>query len=465
MDTSSADRGPEQAPACPGCRGARFVHPRLEDGRPDYSRIVPCRCSLQALEETRVERMRAYSNLGALARLSFDNLVPEGKSADPSNQERFLRACRAAATFAADPQGWLVFTGPSNSGKTHLAAAIAGRRTSLGHRAMFVSAADLLDHLRSAFSPGSEVSYDQLFLQLKETPLLVLDDLGGQSSTPWADEKLMQLIDHRYVSRLPTVFTIAGGVSLDDLKDRWRTRLTDPSLAQVYPLEIRPWPAAGGAGALGLELLKNMTFESFDHTRINLPPEQRENLGHAYRIAVAYADAPEGWLVFQGENGCGKTHLAASIANSRRARGQPVSFIFVPDFLDHLRSTYAPDSKVTYDEMFERVKNAPLLVLDDYGEHTASAWAQEKLYQLINHRYNARLPMVVTTCCSLDEIETRVGSRLADRQISLVFAILAPDYRTDHRPASGTPPARPAPRRGRARGPDVRDGRQPRSHA
>ncbi len=438
------------------------MHPRLGNGQPDYTRLVPCRCSRQSLDDTRVTRMQSYSNLGALARLTFDNLVPEGKSGDPANQQLFLRAFRAATAFAADPEGWLVFTGPSGSGKTHMGAAIAGRRTSDGHRAMFIGAADLLDHLRSTFSPGSDITYDQLFLQLRETPLLVLDDLGSQSSTQWAEEKLMQLIDRRYVGRLPTVVTIAAGVSLDDMNEKWRTRLTDPSLTQVFPLEVRRTSMVDGSSAMHLELLKNMTFERFDYHRINLPPEQRQNLEHAYRIALGYAESPEGWLILQGENGCGKTHLAASIANRRHEHNQPVSFVFVPDFLDHLRSTYAPDSKVTYDEMFEKVKNAPLLILDDYGEHAASAWAQEKLYQLINHRYNARLPMVVTTCCSLDEIETRVGSRLADRQISLVFAILAPDYRTD-RSAPRTPlPARPTPRRPRGRGPDAQNGRQSR---
>ncbi len=470
-EASSGGRRPDEAPpaaepadenpVCPTCRGARFVHPRLENGRPDYERLVPCRCLGQSLDDTRMERMRSYSNLGALARLTFENLIPEGKSAEAANQELFLRAFRAAQAFAASPQGWLVLTGPSDSGKTHLGAAIAGRRISDGHRAMFMGTADLLDHLRSTYSPDSDVSYDQLFTQLKEVPLLVLDDLGGQSSTQWAEEKLTQLIDHRFVSRQPTVFAIASNVSLEGLKEKWRTRLTDPSLAQVFQLEKRLSSATGGSFSMSLPLLQKMTFESFDFHRINLPQEQRQNLEHAYRIAAAYAESPEGWLVLHGENGCGKTHLAAAIANRRLGRGLPVSFVFVPDFLDHLRSTYAPDSKVTYDEMFEMVKNAPLLVLDDYGEHAASAWAQEKLYQLINHRYNARLPMVVTMCCSLDDIETRVGSRLADRQISLVFAIMAPDYRTD-RSAPRTPPPYPAPRRGRGRGPDDHSRRQPR---
>ncbi len=114
------------------------------------------------------------------------------------------------------------------------------------------------------------------------------------------------------------------------------------------------------SGTMSLDLLKSMTFETFDPKRINLPPEQRHNLEQVYKIARGFAENPDGWLILQGENGCGKTLLAASIANSRLRNGHPVCFVIVPDFLDHLRSTFAPDSKVTYDELFERVKNTPL---------------------------------------------------------------------------------------------------------
>jgi DNA replication protein DnaC len=172
-----------------------------------------------------------------------------------------------------------------------------------------------------------------------------------------------------------------------------------------------------------------MTFDNFDHKRTELPLEQRQNLRQAFNLAVEFARSPEGWLIFQGVNGCGKTHLAAAIANYQLAQGKPVFFVVVPELLDHLRSTFSPDSKISYDEFFEKIKEVPLLILDDFGEQSATPWAQEKLYQLINYRYNARLPMVVTTCLSLEEIEPRISSRMVDPRISLVFNITAPDYR------------------------------------
>ena len=70
-------------------------------------------------------------------------------------------------------------------------------------------------------------------------------------------------------------------------------------------------------------------------------------------------------------------------------------------------------------------------MLDDFGEQSTTPWAQEKLYQVINYRYNARLATVITTINSLDEIEPRISSRLVDPRISMVINITAPDYRGD----------------------------------
>jgi DNA replication protein DnaC len=182
------------------------------------------------------------------------------------------------------------------------------------------------------------------------------------------------------------------------------------------------------------ELHRTMTFASFDWKRINLPPEQRENLEWVFHIALNFAKSPEGWLVLVGVTGCGKTHLAAAIANERLKADRPALFIVVPDFLDHLRFTFNPESDISYDQLFESVKTAPLLILDDFGEQSTTPWAQEKLYQIINYRYNARLATVVTTRCSLDDIDDPISSRFIDKQNSMVVNINVPDYRGDLRP-------------------------------
>jgi DNA replication protein DnaC len=414
---------------CPVCHGVRFVHPPLPSGKPDFSHVIACSCILNDKDEDRQAKLKQYSNLGALKRLTFDNLMPQGRSGYQSNQQQFHMAYDTARAFAKEPRGWLVLLGPSGCGKTHLAAAIANERIKHEQPALYKTAPDLLDDLRSTFNPDREIPYDQSFDMLRNTPLLIIDDLGIQSSTSWAKEKLDQLLNHRYSQQLPTIITASTPV--EQLDERIRSRLSDNSLCQVFVLEEKQAYSPDNTWAPGLELQKQMTFKNFDWNRVNLPLRQRESLEFVYRQALEYSKSPESWIVFQGVTGCGKTHLAAAIVNYRYQAGKPALFIVVPEFLDHLRSTFSPDSKVSYDELFESVKKTPLLVLDDFGEQETTPWAQEKLYQVINYRYNAQLPTVITTRCALDDIDSRISSRFVDRKLSMPFNIDVPDYRGD----------------------------------
>ena len=430
-DTWSGAESEEASPTddCPVCKGAGFVHPLLPSGKPDFSRVVPCRCTQEGTGKERQARLQRYSNLGSLTRLTFDNLESQGRSGNPADREQFSRACEAAKAFAAEPEGWLVLTGPSGCGKTHLAAAIGNYCIADKRPVFYITTPDLLDHLRSTFSPNSEIPYDEFFEQVRNAPLLVLDDLGVQSSTSWAKEKLDQLLNHRFSNQLPTV--LVSIIPVEELEERIRNRLTGSDFCRIYTIGGKPSSLSTSGWAPWFELQKGMTFENFDWKRVNLPPEQRENLEQAFHLALNFAKAPEGWLIFEGVTGCGKTHLASAIVNYQYQAKQSALFVVVPDFIDHLRSTFSPESEVSYDQLFESVKNAPLLVLDDFGEQTTTPWAQEKLYQMINYRYNARLATVVTTRLSLDEIDSPISSRFIDHQFSTVFNIMAPDYRGD----------------------------------
>ena len=293
-----------------------------------------------------------------------------------------------------------------------------------------------MDHLRSTFQHDSDIAYDDLFEHIKNTPLLILDDLILTPSTSWAKIKLEQLLNYRFNTRLPTVITTY--MSIEKLDENLQGHLTDPDFSQIC--DIQPLFSAKLGNFEGLELgrIKEMSFENFEYKRLDLSFEQQENLKKAYSSALEFAHSPQGWLVLQGENGCGKTHLAAAIANYIQQVSGAVLFIIVPDLLDHLRAAFSPESRVSYDELFEKVRTANVLVLDDFGEQTATPWAKEKLYQIINYRYNARLSTVITMCSTLDEIEARISSRMVDPSLSFVWNITAPDYRGDTKKAKTT---------------------------
>jgi DNA replication protein DnaC len=75
--------------------------------------------------------------------------------------------------------------------------------------------------------------------------------------------------------------------------------------------------------------------------------------------------------------------------------------------------------------------DAPVLILDDLGTESATVWAREKLFQLINHRYNTGMPMVVTTNHRPEEIDGRILSRLNDRALGPgPIWVEAQDYRS-----------------------------------
>jgi DNA replication protein DnaC len=432
---------------CPLCRGAGFVRREVPLDHPDFGRAFPCRCVLDEREEERLARLERYSNLGPLTRLTFANLMSSGRSTDPRSQERFAKAVAAAQQFAEEASGWLVLCGPSGCGKTHLAAAIANACIERGYPAFFVGVPDLLDHLRAAYRPGSEVSYDELFEQVRNAPLVILDDLGVHSATPWAQEKLFQLLNHRYNYRLPTVFTTSA--LLEDMDERLRTRLGDPGLSQVFLLEDGPGGGTAAFGGLALPVIREMTFESFYLGGIGISSEASQSLRNAFRAAKNYGESPEGWLVLLGRTGCGKTHLAAAIGHHLESKGITVEFCVVPDLLEVLRSSFREDAPGgQFDQVFEAARAAPCLILDDLGVHSATPWAQEKLFQILNYRYNAKLATVITVGCPLDDLPESWVSRMYDTKVSMIFEIEAPDYRG--RPRKQAPPPQP-PRRGRGR--------------
>ena len=178
-----------------------------------------------------------------------------------------------------------------------------------------------------------------------------------------------------------------------------------------------------------LEELKELTFESF-HPRgqIGLGDKQANSLEVAFNQANHYARNLNGWLLLQGGYGCGKTHLAAAIANFAVEMGVPTLFLTVPDLLDMLRFSYDSED-TTFENRFNEIRNASLLILDDFGTQNATGWAQEKLFQIINYRYINKLSLVITTNLSLDDVEARFRSRLSDRELVTDVRISAPDYR------------------------------------
>ena len=396
-------------------------------GHPDFGRAFPCLCQAQQSGSNRLARLQRYSNLGVLHAVTFETLAPSGPGVGPEANARYDAALRAAQAFAGGPTGSLLLTGGHGTGKTCLAAAAANRLMAEGRPVLFTFVPDLLDQLRGGYADDAELSHDEVFEQVKNVAVLVLDDIGAHNGTPWAEEKLFQVVNHRYLNGLPTILTSA--VPLERLDGRLQSKLTDPRNALVIDMGGATAARTMSLGGIPHAMLQGMTFDSFEPQGRARTREDRETLAAALHASRAFAQEPDGWLVLVGGPGCGKTHLAVAVANQQLAQGGDVFFAFVPDLLDHLRYTFSPDSRVTYDELFDRIKQAPLLIMDDLGAESSTPWADEKLYQIIVHRHNARFPTVITMRALPSGHADPVASRLNDARMVTEVPITSPDYR------------------------------------
>ena len=187
---------------CRGCTGekcrqlSRGMIPVVEvhDGRFSYALKV-CRH-----ERSRREKLR-------IAKLFSSARIPrayEGETfADYTVTDGNRKAVEAARWMLAGGSG-VFFYGTKGTGKTKLAAIIANERARAGSPVLFASVPDLMADIRSSFKDGTTSEAVQA---VKNTPFLVLDDLGAERMTEWVGEQLFCIVNHRYNECLQTVVT------------------------------------------------------------------------------------------------------------------------------------------------------------------------------------------------------------------------------------------------------------------
>ena len=431
----AADRRPAPVPAaggCGRCGGAGFVRVERPLDHPDFGRAVECGCEVSRRTAAERARVRGLSNLGPLY----------GRRIAPEDAES-LAGCAEACAFADESaeERWMVLTGASTEARVRLLAEMANRRLDAGRDALYFVAPDLLDRLRGAYSQDAGLAHPALFEHLRESPFLIVDDLDRANPTPWAREKMWQLLADRRQRGMRTVLSLRS-ISRDALELDWMLS-GDDGVLRIEAADQRAIKAAGRyreVGGMTQEALGRFTFAGFQTDK-----EGGTNLRMMRSIVEEWAMKPNGWLTLLGGTGTGKTHLAAAAAGARLAAGDSVYFAVVPDLFDALREAYGPESEATYAERFAELKDADVLVLDDLHAQARSAWVEEKLYQLLARRYLQRQPTLITSNLGrreLGELNPRIASRLLDLQVGAVYEINAPDHRTGYRSPDAERPRR-----------------------
>lgn len=182
--------------------------------------------------------------------------------------------------------------------------------------------------------------------------------------------------------------------------------------------------AEGCRGLPAAALDGSCTFRTFDLRYYPDAPDQngrspRKIMSHTLDQCRNYSEhfGPEsGSLLFFGRTGLGKTHLSLAIAGEVAARGAAVLYSPVQGIIDRYERVKFDRNPSAEDRDF--VAMAPrcdLLVIDDLGSEFSTAFSQSVLYNLLNERMNAGLPMILSTNLSVDQLSEAYNERVVSR--------------------------------------------------
>ena len=168
----------------------------------------------------------------------------------------------------------------------------------------------------------------------------------------------------------------------------------------------------------------NLGRRFFDRTFDNFDGEENAD---AKRLCKAYAEldlydkAEKCGLIICGGYGTGKTHLAAAIANVLVDKGVAVLFDTSGGHLEKLKAEFSKNTVPTY---LESMKNIPMLIIDDAGKEKQTEWSQSVLFDVINHRYEAMLPIIITSNFNQNQLEEYFGGATFSRLIEMCGVVV-----------------------------------------
>lgn len=127
-------------------------------------------------------------------------------------------------------------------------------------------------------------------------------------------------------------------------------------------------------------------------------------------------------LLIYGKVGCGKTYLAASIANALVEQGRYVLMDTLPALTARMNAGFGAEREY----WLRKISAAHLMVLDDFGIERGTDYALEQAYEVVNARYRAARPLIVTTNLSLQQLmneqdvaRRRIYDRVRERCLPL----------------------------------------------
>lgn len=161
----------------------------------------------------------------------------------------------------------------------------------------------------------------------------------------------------------------------------------------------------------------------------------RDVLDSARAYAEGFDRTYDG-LLMRGRTGSGKTHLAVAILHEAIRRGYTGHYCNFSDLLARIRDTYGDGAGVSEGDLLAPIEQADLLVLDDLGAESTTDWVRDRLYLIVNRRYEGNRPAIITTNCSEEELDRRIGPRTASRLYEMCGITFPPFPDADWRRAN-----------------------------
>ena len=123
--------------------------------------------------------------------------------------------------------------------------------------------------------------------------------------------------------------------------------------------------------------------------------------------AVETTGLPAQGIYFHGAFGVGKTYLLGAVANYLKYKQFSSMLIYMPEFVREMKNSI---NDGTLNKKIEKFKNVDVLMLDDIGAETQSAWFRDEILgSILQYRMMEQLPVFFTSNFGLEELQTELA--------------------------------------------------------